>query len=172
MIKYFNRLTALKKGYIFISYVYVPTYFHLLVHPVHQPPGQLWFLKQDTQTDVTDGRTHLGPGTVDHGLAHVEHMAQGADVVALPQADGLRQDLQLQLLTLPHLLALGLRRTGEWDSDSRSHSSLIVTYTLQYSGMLVPQVARGSKWVQNKTKNIDIHKDCIHVKTAYTHVRP
>lgn len=57
---------------------------------------------------------YLWAGTLDQHLAHVEDGAQGLDVVPLPQPDGLGEDLQLQLLALPHLLTLGLG--GEADT--------------------------------------------------------
>ena len=44
----------------------------------------------------------------DTGLDHVEDRAKGSDVIALPVPDWLREDLQLQLLPLPHLQALRL----------------------------------------------------------------
>lgn len=56
--------------------------------------------------------SHLTVWRVDRSLGHVQHGAQGLDVVALPVPDGLGQDLQLQVLLLPHVLALGLERTA------------------------------------------------------------
>lgn len=53
-------------------------------------------------------RQYLAAGTLDQDLGHVDDAAQGLDVVALPVADGLGQDLQLQFLPLPHLLTLRL----------------------------------------------------------------
>ena len=59
----------------------------------------------------------LTAGTLDQDLGHVEDAAQGLDVLALPAADGLRQDLQLQLLSLPHLLTLRLGAQGARQGD-------------------------------------------------------
>lgn len=52
--------------------------------------------------------THLTVLRVDCRLGHVQNGAQGFDVVALPVPDWLGQDLQLQILLLPHVLALSL----------------------------------------------------------------
>lgn len=52
---------------------------------------------------------YLGARTLDQDLTHVQDGAQSLDVIPLPQPDGLREDLQLQLLTLPDLLALNLK---------------------------------------------------------------
>lgn len=59
----------------------------------------------------TTPTTYLWARTLHQHLAHVEHRSQSLNVVPLPQPDGLRQDLQLQFLSLPNLLALNLTQT-------------------------------------------------------------
>lgn len=71
---------------------------------------------------------YLWARTLNQHLAHVEDGAKGLDVVSLPQSDGLGEDLQLQLLALPHFLALGLVRVSGWvggggEEKSRSKTS-------------------------------------------------
>lgn len=48
---------------------------------------------------------------VDRDLGHEENWTEGFDVVPFPVSDWLRQNLQLQIFFLPHLLTLSLRNT-------------------------------------------------------------
>lgn len=63
---------------------------------------------QQASVFTTAWVSHLTVLRVDCSLGHVQNGAQGFDVVALPVPDGLGQDLQLQVLLLPHVLALRL----------------------------------------------------------------
>lgn len=65
--------------------------------------------------------SHLTGLRVDCCLGHVQNGAQGFDVVALPVPDWLGQDLQLQVLLLPHVLALGLEEQPGVSERARHH---------------------------------------------------
>ena len=54
---------------------------------------------------------YLAPSALNQDLGHVNDVAQGLNVISLPAPDGLRQDLQLQLLPFPYFLTLRLRST-------------------------------------------------------------
>ena len=62
----------------------------------------------EVQVKEADGVGYLWHRTLNQDLAHVDHRTQGLDVVPLPQPDGLSENLQLQLLSFPDLLALSL----------------------------------------------------------------
>lgn len=70
---------------------------------------------------TTDWVSHLTVLRVDCSQGHVQNGAQGFDVVALPVPDGLGQDLQLQVLLLPHVLALGLEE--QQGASQRGHAT-------------------------------------------------
>ena len=54
---------------------------------------------------------HLAGATLRVDGGHVGHAAQALHAVSLPASHRLRQDLELQVLTLPQVLALRLRST-------------------------------------------------------------
>lgn len=65
--------------------------------------------------------SHLTVLRVDCSLGHVQNGAQGFDVLTLPVPDWLGQDLQLQVLLLPHILALGLEAQRGFSERARHH---------------------------------------------------
>lgn len=55
--------------------------------------------------------THLNGAVLDVDLGHVGHVAQALHAVSLPGPHRLRQDLELQVLSLTQILALCLDST-------------------------------------------------------------
>lgn len=68
------------------------------------------------------GPPYLASRTLNGDLGHVCDTAQGLYVIPLPAPDGLRQDLQLQLLPLANFLTLSLRDAEHKRSETSFHS--------------------------------------------------
>lgn len=78
-----------------------------------------------------DGPLYLTSRTLNGDLGHVCDAAQGLYVIPLPAPDGLRQDLQLQLLPLAYFLTLSLR-DAEHSAQRQASRASLHNYTPLY----------------------------------------